>query len=74
MKYVPWIVIMLLILAHQDYWQWSRDEMLFGFLPYPLAYHMALSVVTAGAWIIVVQFFWPDDADVADDSSEGGAQ
>ena len=44
MKFVPWIVILLLIIAHQDYWQWSRDELLYGFLPYPLAYHMGLDL------------------------------
>ncbi len=70
MKYVAWLPIGLLICAHLDFRQFSHSELLYDFLPYPLAYHMLISVATAAAWILVVQFCWPDGVDEVMDEGD----
>ena len=72
MKPLVWILIILLIIFHQDYWQWGRDDLIGGFLPYALAYHMAISLATAGVWLLAVKFCWPQDVDdvKADDATK----
>ena len=65
-------LVLLLLVLHQDYWQWDHSDILFGFLPYSLAYHMGLSLVTALAWLLAVTFAWPkglDEVDLVDDES-----
>ena len=54
-----WILVLILLLAHQDYWQWDRNEVVFGFLPYTMAYNIGISLATAAIWIVVCTFLWP---------------
>lgn len=50
--------VVLLGALHQDFWLWSDATLLFGFVPYGLAYHVAFSLVTAGLWVVVVRSAW----------------
>ena len=61
-KWLVGLILVLLLVAHQDYWQWDRYELVYGFLPYNMAWHMGLSLVTALAWIVVCIWFWPQDS------------
>jgi len=61
MKPLFWLLILILLIFHQDYWQWDRTDLVFGFVPYSLAYHMGVSIVTALFWVATVKFFWPKD-------------
>ena len=72
MKPIVWILIVLLVILHQDYWQWGRAELIGGFLPYGLAYHMAISLATAVVWFLAVRSCWPQDVDdvVAEDAEK----
>ena len=63
MKYVFCILIVILFVLHQDYWQWKRTEIVLGFIPYTLLYHVVISLATAALWFLVVQFCWPRDLD-----------
>lgn len=58
-KYVVWILVALLLVAHQDYWQWMDVTLDFGFLPRGLTYHVVLSIVAALLWILATMFCWP---------------
>ena len=77
MKPLFCILVLLLLVLHQDYWQWDRSDLLFGFLPYALAYHMVVSVLTAIFWLLAVKFFWPADVDdvqpIRERESDGSA-
>lgn len=53
------ILILGLVVLHQDYWQWNNATLVFGFLPYQLAYHAGLSLMAALVWLWAVQFCWP---------------
>ncbi len=60
MKYVAACLLCMLVILHQDYWQWHRSDIVFGFIPYSLAYHMTISLATALVWILVVTCCWPN--------------
>ena len=59
MKYLLGFLILLLIVLHQDYWQWDNGSLLGGFLPYSLAYHAGISLAAAAVWALAVKFCWP---------------
>ncbi len=63
MKYLIWFLIALLIVLHQDYWQWNDTTLLFGFLPRTLAYHAGLSIAAAGVWWLATVVWWPEKFD-----------
>lgn len=65
-RYVIWGALLLLVVLHQDYWQWNNASLLFGFLPYTLAYHAALSLLAAAVWWVAATFFWPEDLEFQD--------
>lgn len=59
MKYAVWILIALLVVLHQDVWFWDDAQLLFGFLPVGLAYHMGLSLAAAAVWWFATLVAWP---------------
>ena len=80
MKYFAAFLLIVLLVLHQDYWQWQRSDVVFGFIPYPLAWHMGVSIATALAWLFIVSFAWPvpppvppesDSTPCQNDSNEG---
>ncbi len=80
MKYalsrIVWLLVALLIIFHQDYWNWHDSKLWLG-LPTGLTYHIGLSLVAAFVWWLACLFAWPEDLETlaADqDTTEGGAQ
>lgn len=68
MKYLVWFLLLLLVILHQDYWQWNNATLVFGFLPYQMAYQIGISLAAAGVWVLAVSFCWPGGLDkIADD-------
>ena len=61
-----------LLICHQDYWQWERNEIVFGFLPYTMAYNIGISLATAGMWVLVCTLLWPKGLDESSVEKEGG--
>ena len=59
MKYVVGLMVLGLLVAHQDYWNWDNDKLIFGFLPHSIAYHCIISLAAAIVWSISVKFCWP---------------
>lgn len=60
LKYLIWMLVGVLIVLHQDYWQWDDATLDFGFLPRALTYHVGISIAAAIVWVLAVQFCWPD--------------
>ncbi len=58
-KWLVVIAIVALLIAHQDYWQWDRRHLVYGFIPFNMAYHICLSMLTALVWILVCSCCWP---------------
>ncbi len=63
MKAAKRLLLTALILAvyvlHQDYWNWSSAELVFGFLPVGLAYHAGYSILAAVTMAVLVKTAWP---------------
>jgi hypothetical protein len=53
-------VFILLTVLHQDFWNWDRAELVLGFMPVGLAYHVGYSLAAALFWGFVVKFAWPE--------------
>ena len=61
MKYIIWLEIAILLILHQDFWNWNDRTLHFGFVPSGLFYHACLSLGAAGVWLSACLFAWPDD-------------
>ena len=82
MKYLVFGLILLLVVLHQDVWNWDNDRLVLGFLPYTLAFHGCISIAASVVWLLAARFAWPDhledESPAADRSptsseSQGGA-
>ena len=69
-KWLVAVAILILLVAHQDYWQWDRADLVMGFIPYNMAYHIGLSIVTAIVWLAVCTFCWPRQPEEPDFEDE----
>ena len=73
MKYLVGLMVLILLIMHQDYWNWYDDRLVFGFLPYSIAYHCGISLAAAALWFVAVKFCWPTHLSSGlDDNSQGG--
>ncbi len=58
------LLVLLVFLLHQDYWNWKQTEpLVFGFLPVGLAYHAGYAVLAAVMMALLVKFAWPTELD-----------
>jgi len=70
MKRLTLALVILLFIAHQDFWWWDSIEPLaFGFMPVGLAYHAMISICAACVWMLAVRHLWPADVDVGEDAA-----
>ena len=70
-KYVVGLLVLALLVLHQDYWQWNDATLDFGFMPRAITYHAGISILASILWIVVTQFAWPPD--LAEPSGEEDA-
>ncbi|QDV83634.1 DUF3311 domain-containing protein [Planctomycetes bacterium TBK1r] len=61
MKYLVWGLVVLLVVLHQDLWNWDNDRLVFGFMPVTLAYHAGISIAASVVWFLATKFAWPSD-------------
>ncbi|TWT39565.1 DUF3311 domain-containing protein [Blastopirellula retiformator] len=60
MKYVVWSLVVILIILHQDFWNWDNANLVFGFIPVTLFYQVCISLGAGFTWFLAVQFIWPE--------------
>ena len=53
--------LIVLFILHQDFWLWDNTNLMLGFLPVGLAYHVVFSIAAAVAWYLAIRFAWPDE-------------
>ena len=67
--------LIVLFILHQDFWLWDNTNLMLGFLPVGLAYHVVFSIAAAVAWYLAIRFAWPhellQELDGDDESIEG---
>ncbi|PAY20486.1 hypothetical protein CKO51_05380 [Rhodopirellula sp. SM50] len=61
MKYLVWGLVVLLVVLHQDLWNWDNDRLVFGFMPVTLVYHAGISIAASVVWFLATKFAWPHD-------------
>ena len=60
MKWLVYLLAVVLIVLHQDFWNFGEVKpLVFGFLPIGLAYHAAFSCACAVLMFLLVKFAWP---------------
>jgi len=74
MKHTVWLLLALLIILHQDFWNWDSGQIVLGFIPIGLFYHVCLSLAAAAVWFIACTLAWPKGIDDFDGptSEKGG--
>ncbi|MBT7969482.1 MAG: hypothetical protein HN570_00665 [Verrucomicrobia bacterium] len=70
-KRIIFIVFVLLLLLHQDSWNWDNANLILGFMPVGLFYHACYSLVAAFFWGVVMKVAWPTELE---EWAEGGAE
>lgn len=56
---IIFVGFLIMAVLHQDFWNWDKADLVFGFMPVGLAYHAGYSLVAALFWALVVKFAWP---------------
>ena len=77
MRTLVWVLVLVLAIAHFDFWYWDDRTLLFGFLPIGLGFHAGFSLACGLLWLMAVRFAWPQDLeDWADEGSSraGGGE
>ena len=67
------VLVLLLIILHQDNWFWTDSRLVFGFMPIGLFYHACYSLAAAALWAFAIKFAWPSEIVAwAESEDEGG--
>ncbi len=64
MKAFVWILVVVLLIIHQDNWFWDDGTLVFGFMPMGMFYQVCISLAAAGVWFLATRFAWPTDLEV----------
>ena len=73
-------LVILLMILHQDTWNWDSRTLVFGFIPLTLFYHVCISLGAGVTWYLATLWAWPDEleeaskASVADETPAEGGQ
>lgn len=73
MRYVVWFLVLVLVIIHQDFWNWESETLVFGFMPISLFYHACISLSAGIVWLLACQFAWPEDLSDAVEDFAGEA-
>lgn len=71
-------LVILLIILHQDNWNWENTNLVFGFIPVTLFYQMCISFAASMVWLLATKIAWPEDleekvlAEISESSEKGG--
>ncbi|HUG19049.1 MAG TPA: DUF3311 domain-containing protein [Planctomycetaceae bacterium] len=73
-------LVLLLLVLHQDNWNWENSNLVFGFVPVTLFYQMCISLGAGAVWFLATRIAWPDDleekvlSEVKEMKEKGGAK
>lgn len=68
------LLVLGMFLLHQDFWNWRKSELVFGFLPVGLAYHAAYAILAAIMMALLVKFAWPKELDEMESKPEANSK
>jgi hypothetical protein len=67
-----WGLVLLLVVLHQDFWNWDSTTLVGGVVPLALFYHACLSVAATVVWWLATRYAWPAELEktVAEEASD----
>jgi hypothetical protein len=60
-----WGLVLLLVVLHQDFWNWDSTTLVGGVVPLALFYHACLSVAATVVWFLATRYAWPAELEEA---------
>lgn len=60
-----WVLVVVLIILHQDNWLWENDYLVFGFIPIGLFFHACISIAASITWFLATKFAWPHELEMS---------
>ena len=64
MRILVGLMVLALIVLHQDYWNWrTHAPLVFGFIPAGLMHHVGISLASAVIGLLAMRYCWPEDID-----------
>ena len=73
MKYILGVLVVALLIAHQDNWNWNDPTLVGGIVPIGLFYHACISLAAGFVWFLATLFVWPKEVVVDEVDSHGEA-
>jgi hypothetical protein len=73
MKWLLLLLTLFLIVVHQDFWNWTKVDALFGFLPVGLWYHALFCIAASVLLAMFVAFAWPKHLETAEQETLAGS-
>lgn len=59
MKWIVYLLAVVVLVLHQDCWNFDKATLIWGWLPIGLAYHAAYSIACAILMALLVATAWP---------------
>ena len=59
MKYALALLVAVVYVLHQDFWNWNDRSLVLGVLPVGLAYHAFYACLAATMMFVLVKLAWP---------------
>ena len=53
------VLVLVLVILHQDNWLWSDGTLVFGFIPIGLVWHAGISIAASITWFLATKIAWP---------------
>ena len=73
MKWIVYLLAVVLLVFHQDFWNFHEAQpLVFEFIPIGLPYHAGFALACAVLMFLLVTFAWPKHLEKYEDS--GGSQ
>tara|TARA_B100001105_G_C21975974_1_gene266992 strand:+ start:228 stop:482 length:255 start_codon:yes stop_codon:yes gene_type:complete len=73
-KYIVTGLVVLLVILHQDLWNWNQEEPVLGFMPVALLWQVGISIGAAVTWWIATRIAWPSFEDPLDSETQSQPQ
>ena len=71
---VIFVLVVLLLILHQDNWFWSDGRLVFGFMPMGMFWHVGISIAAAMTWALATKIAWPVSEDTRESTADEGDQ
>jgi len=76
MRKKPFLVLLIvaMVILHQDFWLWKNKSLVFGFLPVGLVYHVCYSILASIVMTILVRLAWPKHLEQLEREASGSQE